>query len=163
LENVKNVIHNTLNILGLDKGIHKAKAITGWAQVVGKEIAEHAQAVRIRNGTIFVVTSSPAWAQEMSLMKKRLIKQINCYLGSDDVKDIRFSPKGTIRSVKSNGANNKNKASCIELTKEDNQKIKEVVESLCDEELEKRIRKLMVCDIKLKKFKEQKNKRSGSE
>lgn len=156
MDNVKDVLKQTLDVLGLEKGIHKARAIICWPQVVGEEIANHTQAKRIKNGTLFVTTSSPAWAQEMSLMKNKLIKQLNSHLGAADVKDIKFSPRGITQSTKSVVYDTKEDLDRIRLTDEDDQKIDEIVKSLSDKKLERKMRKILVCDQKLKKLKDRK-------
>jgi len=153
LDNVKDVLEQTLDILGLKRGIRKARAITCWPEVVGDEIANHAQAKSIKNGILFVTTSSPAWAQEMSLMKKRLIKKLNHHLGEVDVKDIKFSPRGISPAAEPGTHKTKEDLSRVKLTIVDSQKIDKIIEGLSDKKLEKKIRKVLVSDQKLKKLK----------
>jgi predicted nucleic acid-binding Zn ribbon protein len=93
-QDIKKVLSQTVKDLGLKKGIESGKALTCWEEVVGEKIADHAQALKIKKDILFVTTTSSTWAQELSLMKKDLIKKINERIEQDKIHKIRFLPRG---------------------------------------------------------------------
>lgn len=81
-------------LAGLETGIGKAVRICGllslWEKVVDEKIRKNASAVKIANRTLFISTSSPAWAQELSFLKTEIIRKFNEKAGREEIKDIRF-------------------------------------------------------------------------
>jgi predicted nucleic acid-binding Zn ribbon protein len=85
-------------IFGLDTGVAKAvKACTllrHWDGVVDEQVRKHTEAVKISNRTLYIKTSSPAWAQELSFLKSEIITKFNQQAGEEAIKDIRFKSGG---------------------------------------------------------------------
>jgi predicted nucleic acid-binding Zn ribbon protein len=61
-----------------------------WREVVDERVGKNAEAIKIRNRTLYVSTSSPVWAQELSFLKKEIIEQFNKKAGREVISDIRF-------------------------------------------------------------------------
>lgn len=81
--------------LGLGKTIELCNLLTLWQSVVDDRVGKHAEAVKIRNKTLYISTSSPAWAQELSFLKNDIIEKFNKKAGKEAVNDIKFSCGGT--------------------------------------------------------------------
>jgi predicted nucleic acid-binding Zn ribbon protein len=57
-------------------------------------VGKQTEAVRMKNGILYVATTSSTWAQELSFLKKEIIKKFNQRAGEEAIRDIRFSVKG---------------------------------------------------------------------
>ena len=60
-----------------------------WAQLVGSEIAEHAQPVSLHEGELLVRASSTAWATQLRLLQRQLLARIAAGAGAGVVTRIR--------------------------------------------------------------------------
>ena len=62
-----------------------------WQKIVSKEIGQQTRPLYINRQVLLVATSSSVWAQELTLQRYTLLKQLNSQLAFS-LKDIRFSP-----------------------------------------------------------------------
>ncbi len=76
---------------GLSEQFLRWRLWNSWADVAGKEIAEHSMPVGYVNGTLYVWVKSSARLQEMTFVIKTLLKKVNTYAGRNWVKSIRFT------------------------------------------------------------------------
>jgi len=76
--------------MGVGRSVDICRRLALWKEVVDERVGKNAEAIRIRNRTLYVSTSSPAWAQELSFLKKEIIEQFNKKAGSEVISDIRF-------------------------------------------------------------------------
>lgn len=60
-----------------------------WTQLVGAEIAEHAQPVSLKDGELLVRASSTAWATQLRLLQRQLVARITAGVGPGVVKALR--------------------------------------------------------------------------
>jgi len=83
------------SVLARDKGV--GKIIEGaygpvppatWEEAVGSRIARRTRPKRLVKGTLFVVASSAAWAQELSLLSENIISALATKVPS--VRQLRF-------------------------------------------------------------------------
>ena len=51
-----------------------------WAEIVGNQIAGHAQPDKIRFHKLYLSVDSPAWMQELAFLKPTLIDKVNSAL-----------------------------------------------------------------------------------
>jgi predicted nucleic acid-binding Zn ribbon protein len=79
------------------KRIREAKAWQFWEEAVGSHIASKATPVAFRDGTLTVRVSSSAWMQQLSLMKRDIIGQLNDAIGYPLVNDLFFR-QGTVQA-----------------------------------------------------------------
>ena len=64
--------------------------LTGWEEAVGPQIAAHARPSHIANHRLTVVTESPVWTQQLSLLKPELLRRIAGRFGPGVVTDLYF-------------------------------------------------------------------------
>jgi predicted nucleic acid-binding Zn ribbon protein len=62
-----------------------------WPEVVGEAVAAQTYPVNLRRQVLQVATSTPAWAQNLTFQRQRILKKLNSRLHPPLV-DIRFSP-----------------------------------------------------------------------
>lgn len=61
-----------------------------WCELVGEEVAEHAQPVALSDGELTVRASSTAWATQLRLLQSKLIARIAAGVGDGVVKRMRI-------------------------------------------------------------------------
>ncbi len=61
-----------------------------WEEIVPERIKRNTEAKSVKGRTLFVAAKSPAWANELTLLKNSLIEKINAAMGMKAIKDIRF-------------------------------------------------------------------------
>ncbi len=61
-----------------------------WNDIVGGEIASHAQPDVIHGDILWVEVTDSVWMQQLQFMKHELIGRINKQLSPAEIKDIRF-------------------------------------------------------------------------
>ena len=66
------------------------RAVREWPDAVGPQIARRTRAVRFEEGTLVVEIEGSAWLQELSMLKRDLLRQVNQRLGSQHVRDLRL-------------------------------------------------------------------------
>ena len=57
-------------------GIAEGSLFTQWSEVVGLEIASHADPISLTEGVLTIQTSSTAWATQLQLVAPDLVKRI---------------------------------------------------------------------------------------
>lgn len=62
-----------------------------WSEVVGPTIAQNAEPVGLRYGTLYVWVKNSTWMQQMVFMKDQMQETINRKMEKDFVKNIRFT------------------------------------------------------------------------
>lgn len=66
------------------------RAVREWPDAVGPRVARRARAVSFQEGTLVVEVEGSAWLQELSILKRDLVCQLNRHLGSPHVRDLRL-------------------------------------------------------------------------
>ena len=79
---------------GPARTLRACKLLSLWSKVVDEKIGKQTEAVKIRNRTLYVSTRSPAWAQELSFLKDKIIKKFNEQAGEEAIQDIKFRGGG---------------------------------------------------------------------
>lgn len=59
-----------------------------WTEIVGKRIAQHAEATGVDTDNLFVEVDNPVWQSQLFLMKDTIIKKLKKY--NVNIKDIKF-------------------------------------------------------------------------
>ncbi|MBN2058529.1 MAG: DUF721 domain-containing protein [Candidatus Saganbacteria bacterium] len=79
---------------GLGDTVKLCNLLGLWQGVVDERVGKHTQAIKIRNRILFVSTSSPTWAQELTFLKHDIIEKFNKAAGQEAIRDIRFRSGG---------------------------------------------------------------------
>lgn len=61
-----------------------------WADLVGRDVAEHATPVALRDGELTVQAESTAWATQLRLLQRQLLARIAAGLGNGVVTSMRI-------------------------------------------------------------------------
>jgi predicted nucleic acid-binding Zn ribbon protein len=84
------ILAGVVKSLGLAKRLDEQRAIVEWRDIVGGRIAEHARATRVTGGRLFVEVDSSVWAQELSLMRRTIVREINGRVGREAIQHVHF-------------------------------------------------------------------------
>ena len=85
---LQHVIKETLKEFGLDKKARSYSVITGWAEVVGEQIARETIAEKLDRGVLTVRVASPVWRYELTMQKQTILQKIEAAFGPGVVRDI---------------------------------------------------------------------------
>ena len=61
-----------------------------WAKLVGEDVAEHAKPIALSDGELTVQASSTAWATQLRLLQRDLLKRIAAGVGHGVVKRLKI-------------------------------------------------------------------------
>lgn len=73
---------------GLESSLSEYRIQGQWEKAVGAGIARHAQPQTVQGKKLVLVVDSPAWMQQLSLLKPELIEKLNKALGREAVSSI---------------------------------------------------------------------------
>ena len=88
MELLGNILRNYLKDIGVEKPVKRYEALGLWSSVVGKQISDVTEPVRISDGKIFIKVKSDTWRNELLYHKQRIIGDINRRLETKAITDI---------------------------------------------------------------------------
>ncbi|PMQ02135.1 MAG: hypothetical protein CBR30_00290 [Dictyoglomus sp. NZ13-RE01] len=134
---ISNELWNVFSYFKLDEKLREHLLIEKWDEVVGNVLSQHTNPKSIRNGILFVDVDSSIWAQELSLLKHKIIEDLNNIFSSNIIKDIMFVDKGHTFRKK---IKNKKVKSRAKLSLQEEERIDKIVESIEDSEIREIVR-----------------------
>jgi Dna[CI] antecedent, DciA len=85
---------------GVDQPIETGRVWERWSAIVGEGIAEHAEPISLREGTLKIRASSPAWATELAYLVEQIKAAVNEDVGRPLVTEVVVSTGAKTRSQK---------------------------------------------------------------
>jgi hypothetical protein len=76
--------------LNLDQRMREGKAMALWPDVVGEVTAARTKPLYVNRGTMVVLVASSAWANQLNLLKPKLLQALAERCGPGVIKDIRW-------------------------------------------------------------------------
>ncbi|HAR63469.1 MAG: hypothetical protein DKM50_12305 [Candidatus Margulisiibacteriota bacterium] len=61
-----------------------------WSRIVNKDISDKTYVEKVSGTTIYILTCSPVWSNQLTILKPHLIKKIKEVFKNSSIKDIRF-------------------------------------------------------------------------
>jgi hypothetical protein len=152
---IGDVLLESLKRHGFDGRIREHTIWDAWGEIVGNTIAQYSQPENIKNGLLVVKVSDPIWMQQLQFMKEIIIEKTNERLKKPLVKKI-YLKIGECVSEKVVTKENiePNSWNSIELDKDCLRKVDLATSEISDPDLQESIRKLMIKEKKLKKYRE---------
>lgn len=145
------IFEETLLPLTSNKQLRAYLAFYYWRDIVGERIAKVASPDRINGKTLYVKTRSSSWAQELSLLKPHILKELNAKLGENLFTNIHFS--NGLSLTKKNSSFTMTPWTEISLSKEELLWIEEEISPIADLDLQEIVRNVRIKEEKLKKYK----------
>jgi len=87
---IGDILKERIGALGWECRLREEEVLTGWDAAVGPQIAAHARPSHITDHRLTIVTESPVWTQQLSLLKPDLLRRIVKSFGSEVVTDLYF-------------------------------------------------------------------------
>jgi predicted nucleic acid-binding Zn ribbon protein len=81
-------VEHVLRHLGAPPPDALATVFGAWPRLVGPRIAEHAEPVAVRDGTLVVRAQDPAWASQLRWLERELVERLADALGGGVVTAI---------------------------------------------------------------------------
>ena len=66
----------------------------GWEELVGPDIAAHAQPVSLRGGTLTLAVDHPTWAAQLRFMTADLLTRMAAATTGEEIREIRLRVTG---------------------------------------------------------------------
>lgn len=76
--------------LGVPKAGTLGVVFSKWVELVGPEIASHAEPRSLRDGVLTVVVDQPAWAAQLRYLGSDLVAKIASFTASSEVTKVEF-------------------------------------------------------------------------
>jgi hypothetical protein len=145
---VGDLIEQLLASKGFTTQLKKYQTWSCWNDVVGPQIARHAQPLRIRDRILEVRVAQAAWMQQLQLLKPRILKQLNERLDGDLLDDI-FLKRGDVTPPEV--APISQPKTIKPLTNDDRSHINDILAKVDDPDLHESLASLIGMDLQSKK------------
>lgn len=87
---IGDLLNQVMRQEGLEVPLCQRRLVGAWEEVAGDVVAKYTEYKYIKNQTLFVKISNPALRSDLSMMKAKLIKELNSRVGSFVISDIRI-------------------------------------------------------------------------
>ena len=77
-----------LKARGLENRLSEYHVLVQWEKAAGEVIVRHARPQSVRGRKLTLIVDSPAWMQQLSLLKPEIIMKVNASLGRDAIREI---------------------------------------------------------------------------
>jgi hypothetical protein len=137
-----------LKARGMQSRLHEYRIFSVWDRIVGPAIGRHARPLALRGNKLTLVVDSPAWMQQLSLMKPEIRDKLNAGLGRESVREI------TLRLGEITLPDDRSlpeEPDWAALTREEGEKIERSVKDISDDEIRGALRRLLEKDLRSKK------------
>lgn len=95
---LKDLLGSVATRVGLDDPVSTGAVWTRWHNMVGPEVARHAEPTSLKNGVLRIRTESPVWATEIGYLGPEIKRQVNTALGRELVTEVAvWTGPGPIR------------------------------------------------------------------
>ena len=85
---LKDLLGSTAARAGLDDPVSTGAVWARWEEIVGSEVARHAEPTSLKRGVLRIRTESPVWATEIGYLGPEIKRQVNTALGRDLVTEV---------------------------------------------------------------------------
>lgn len=90
VQSLADIIAHCLRADGLETPLKQRRVVDAWGRVVGKAVEKYTGEKFIRNQTLFVKITNPALRADLSMMRERLVKNLNAEVGAQVITDIKL-------------------------------------------------------------------------
>lgn len=132
-----------LKARGLQGRLSEYRILGKWEKTMGPVIARHAHPLSVRGPKLYLAVDSPAWMQQLSLLKPEIIEKVNAGLGRETIREIVLN----LGEVRATAASPPEPEVRRELTNEERMRIEETVAGLSDPDVRQALRRLMEKDF----------------
>ena len=135
---------------GLESSLSEYRIVGQWEKAVGAGIARHAQPQSVQGKKLTLIVDSPAWMQQLSLLKPEIIEKMNRALGREAVNGITLKLGEVVPATKKAVEPAPVRA---ELDQKERAEIEASLRELRDPDIKEIMRHLLEKDVSIKKAK----------
>jgi predicted nucleic acid-binding Zn ribbon protein len=143
LDRLSHTLGSMLKARGLGSRLDEYRVFGQWEKSVGPVIARHAQPQIVRGKKLTLVVDSPAWMQQLSLLKPQIVEKVNRNLGKETIKDIMLR----LGEVESRTEPSERPPVRTVLGREEREKIEEYVRGISDADTRDAVRRVIEKDF----------------
>ncbi len=140
IDKLSTTIDKILKARGMQNRLPEYRISSQWINVVGPAIARHAQPRTLRGGRLLVIVDSPAWMQQLSLLKPEIIEKLNNNLDMDTIRDLTLK-LGEIASLPMQSPEREQVPAII--TQEEREVIAQSIHDVSDSEIREAIKRMI--------------------
>ena len=90
VQTLADILTQCLRHDGLETPLMQRRLIDSWGKVAGRAIDKYTGEKFIRNQILFVKIINPALRADLSMMRERLVNNLNVEVGARIITDIKF-------------------------------------------------------------------------
>ena len=90
VQQIKDLIMQTMREQGLETPLKQKRLVEAWPQVAGPVIARYTLNTYIYNQTLYVRLSNPALRADLSMRRQEFMQKLNAVVGEQVITDVRF-------------------------------------------------------------------------
>jgi hypothetical protein len=147
LDKLSYTLGSLLKARGLQGRLSEYRIFGQWEKTVGAVIASHARPQSVRGGKLYLDVDSPAWMQQLSLLKPEIIEKVNKNFGKTAIKDIVLNLGEIVRPQRSP----EQPAARTDISAEERRKIEQYVGEIRDADVRQAVRRVIEKDFLSKK------------
>ena len=87
---IGDIVKSVFEKLEREKTLSREEIEERWKEIAGTAGAKHTRPASLRKGVLLVWVDSSSWMQEMTLQKRKLLKQLKRTFGKDKILGIQF-------------------------------------------------------------------------
>ncbi len=148
IEKFSQTLGRILKARGMQGRLHEYRIFSDWDRTVGPAIARHARPLSLRGSKLTLIVDSPAWMQQLSLMKPEIRDKLNAGLGRESIREITLR-LGEITAPESEKPSDTGREAA--LTPEEREKIEQYIRDIGDGEMREMLRRVIEKDLRSKK------------
>lgn len=141
--------------LDLNQRLLESRAMALWPDIVGDVTAGKTRPLHVNRGTLVVLVASSAWANQLNLLKPRLLKSIEARVGAGVIHDLRWKTGAlddvaaeTVAPTGAVGAKRQRTSNEPELEPEETERIERLSQSVEDPRLHESVKRLLAASAR---------------
>jgi predicted nucleic acid-binding Zn ribbon protein len=143
LDRLSYTLGSILKARGLGSRLSEYRVFGQWEKAVGPVIARHAQPQTVRGKKLTLIVDSPAWMQQLSLLKPEIMEKVNSTLGKKTITDITLR----LGEVQPRAAPPEEPAVSNVLSQDEREKIEDHVRGISDPDTREAVRRVIEKDF----------------
>ncbi len=87
---IGDIVKTVFAQLEKEKSFSKEDIEQRWKTLVGAQAAKHTRPAALRKGALTVFVDSSGWLQQLTLQKRKILKQLKSQFGKDKISALHF-------------------------------------------------------------------------
>lgn len=158
LQSIGEILYSAFKRRGMAAKLEENAVLKLWPKAVGRQISIQTQPDSLRNGTLFVKTTSSVWVQQLHFMKEEIRQKLNELAGKNVIKEIHLTVGHEISKTKPTIDAEIATAKKLLLKDRDKKMIAECTASLSDRELATIFKRVMQIEISRRRRRQQQDR-----